>query len=132
MPDKVLGNAAVIERTFSFVNEAMFTIALQHRRLRSSEPEDAVFVSRRWADLQFLIVAICRLRRATNIAARVPAFKAALSLPMKHFDDALPALKTMRDIGEHIDDYALDLERRHRKEIDRRQLQVGQCGRNYI
>ena len=31
----------------------------------------------------------------------------------------------MRDVGEHFDDYALDHHKRHRKEIDRTQLEVG-------
>jgi hypothetical protein len=44
-------DAVILERTKSFCNEAVFTIALQHRRLRSIEPEDGKFLFRREADL---------------------------------------------------------------------------------
>jgi hypothetical protein len=53
----------------------MFTVALQRRRIRSKEPEDDVFVMRWWADLQFYIVALRRLRRAAELASRVPSAK---------------------------------------------------------
>jgi hypothetical protein len=36
-------DAVIMERARSFANEAMFTVALQRRRIRSSEPEDDVF-----------------------------------------------------------------------------------------
>ena len=57
-----LSGAVIPERAKSFCNEACFTIALQHRRLKTTEPEDGVFVFRWHADLQFLIVALRRLR----------------------------------------------------------------------
>src|SRR5579859_2833960 len=53
-------DAAILERAKSLSNEACFTVSLQHRRLRTTEPEDQVFVFRWWADLQFLIVALRR------------------------------------------------------------------------
>lgn len=62
-------SAAVMERAFSLVNEAMFTVELQRRRVRSEEPEDSRFPARWWADVQFLIVA---LRRAAELASGVP------------------------------------------------------------
>jgi len=37
-------DAAIRERAWSMLNEAMFTVALQCRRLRTSEPEDGTFV----------------------------------------------------------------------------------------
>ena len=66
-------DAAILERARSLATEAISTVALQRRRPRSTEPEDGVFVFRWWADLQFLIVALRRLRRAAQLAARTPA-----------------------------------------------------------
>ncbi|MEX2210674.1 MAG: hypothetical protein WD689_02785 [Gaiellaceae bacterium] len=117
--------AAILERAFSLTNEAMFTVALQIRRLGSEEPEDKDFVMRWWADLQFLIVALRRLRRAAELAARVDDPSASVRKAIALFDAELPALRVMRNVGEHIDEYAVDHPRRHHEEIDRRQLQVG-------
>jgi len=110
---------------FSLVNEAMKTVDLQHRRVRSTEPEDEHFAFRYWADLQFLIVALQRLRRAAGIAAQVVSSKDRIDAGIKKFDKALPMLKVMRNVGEHVDDYAVDSPRRHHKHVTRYSLQVG-------
>jgi hypothetical protein len=47
-------DGAIVERALSLANDAMFTVKLQHRRLRTDEPEDEVFFFRRSADFQFL------------------------------------------------------------------------------
>jgi hypothetical protein len=117
---------AILERASSLINEAMFTITLQRRRLRSKEPEDEVFILRWWADLQFLIIALRRLRRAAEISSQVPTNTTELSAAIKKFDSALPFLLTMRNVGEHIDSYAVDSPKRRHKEINRRMLQVGE------
>jgi len=119
-------DAAILERAFNLVNEAMFTVTLQRRRLRSVEPEDKEFIFRWWADLQFYIIALRRLRRAVELACRVSSVTAELSTALKRFDNALPVLLTMRDIGEHIDEYAIDSPKRHHKQINRSMLQVGE------
>lgn len=118
-------DAAILERAFSLVDEAAHTIVLQRRRLGSKEPEDEVFIFRWWADLQFFIVALRRLRRAAEIASRVPKVASELNIAIMKFDKALPMLSTMRNVGEHIDDYALDSPRRRYKHITRHSLQVG-------
>ncbi len=118
-------DAATLERARSLANEAMFTVALQRRRIRFREPEDDVFVMRWWADLQFLIVALRRLRRAAELASRVELVKDSLALAVRAFDDALPQLTVMRNVGEHIDDYALDSPKRRHKDVSRQDLQVG-------
>jgi hypothetical protein len=48
-------DAAVIERAYRLANKAMFTIALQVRRLDSFEPEDENFVFLKHADWEFPI-----------------------------------------------------------------------------
>ena len=119
-------DAAILERAKSLCNEACYMVLLQRRRLQTIEPEDEVFVFRWWADLQFLIIALHRLRRWAHLAADVPSVSNDLQVAIREFDNALPDLAKMRNVGEHIDDYAVDhpKKRRHR-DVDRRQLQVG-------
>src|SRR5438093_5307352 len=60
-------DAAVIERAYRLANKAMFTVALQVRRLDSLEPQDENFVFRKHADWEFLIASLYRLQRAAQI-----------------------------------------------------------------
>lgn len=121
-PDKP-SDDAIVERILSLANEAVFTVALQRRRLRSGEPEDDEFVMRWWADAQFLIVMLRRLRRTAELGERVPAVQARVQSALREFDHVLPSLRTMRNVGEHVDAYALDKGKNN--EISRRELQVG-------
>ena len=113
---------ATYERALRLANVAMWSIELQCRRLESVEPEDAMFVLRRWTDFDFLIVALTRLRRAARLAARIPQLQASLGAALAQFDRALPDLKKMRDVAEHVDDYALDQGRQ--KAVARQSLEV--------
>lgn len=121
----LFSDTAILERARSLANEAMFTVALQRRRIRSNEPEDEVFVMRRWADLQFFVVALRRLRRVAELAGRVPSVKDSMVLALQNFDDVLPQLSMMRNVGEHVDDFAVDSSKRRYKQLDRRSLHVG-------
>jgi murein L,D-transpeptidase YcbB/YkuD len=118
--------AATYERARRLANIAVWTIVLQHRRLRTREPEDGEFLFRRWADFQFLIVALTRLRRAGVLATKVPVIEKDIRAALHEFDVALPDLKKMRDIAEHFDDYAVD-EGRNRQ-VSRKSLEVGVIG----
>lgn len=118
-------DAVMIERAWSLMNESMRAIDLQKRRLRSSEPEDADFSIRWWVDLQFLIVALRRLRRSAELATRVSIAKSIITDAIEQFDRELPMLQKMRNVGEHIDDYAVDSEKRRHKDVERFALQVG-------
>jgi len=102
-------SASTYERARRLANLSLWAIDLQCRRLRSSEPEDDRFVLRKWTDFDFLIVALTRLRRAAKLAAKVPEIKTEVSAALREFDSILPHLKKMRDVAEHIDDYALEL-----------------------
>jgi len=101
-------HTATYERARRRANIALSTVALQRSRLHSEEPDDNEFVFRRWADFDFLIVALIRLRRAAILAAKVPAIKPDILAAVKEFDASLPGLKTTRDVAEHFDDYAVD------------------------
>jgi hypothetical protein len=116
-------DAATIERSHSLANEAIHMIALQRRRLQAAEPEDETFVFRRWADFQFFIVSLRRLRRAALLAARPRAGKAGIETAISEFDESLPGLQKMRNVGEHVDEYAVEGGRD--RSVSRRALQVG-------
>jgi hypothetical protein len=101
-------SAATYERARRLANLSLWAIDLQCRRLASSQPEDSVFVFRKWADFDFLVVSLTRLRRAAQLAASIPEVQPSLAAAIREFDAALPHLKRMRDVAEHIDDYAVD------------------------
>ncbi len=117
-------DAATLERAKRLGNKAMFTIALQRRRLRSKEPEDEEFVFRFWADLEFLIIALRRLRRAALVAQKVPSASGSMKAAIDAFDAALPGLNEMRNVSEHVEQYAVDEPSRHHLHISRKQLEV--------
>jgi hypothetical protein len=116
-------HAATYERARRFANVALYTVALQQRRLRTKEPEDGEFLFRRWADFQFMIIALTRLRRAAVLAAKVPAIKKEIDAALDQYDSILPMLKELRDVAEHFDDYALDVGRLAK--VRRQSLEVG-------
>ena len=115
-------DAVVLERAKSFCNEACFTVALQCRRLQSTEPEDKVFMFRWHADLQFLIVALRRLRSAAELAATVHDVSARVRMALDKFDRRLPGLARMCNVGEHLDDYVVG--KGHNRKVRRGDLQV--------
>lgn len=117
-------DAAILERARSLVNEGCWTVALQLRRLHGTEPGDEEFLTRQLADFQFLIVTLRRLRRAALIATNVASAADQIHEAITRFDTALPGLATMRNVGEHIDDYDLDRTTRHHRNVNRRMLQV--------
>ncbi|MBK3816463.1 MULTISPECIES: hypothetical protein [Paraburkholderia] len=98
---------------------SLLTVALQHRRLQTTEPEDAAFVFRWWSDLQFLVVALRRLRRAAAIGVRVPSVSERTKCAIDSFDRLLPDLAKMRNIGEHVDEYAVDAPKRRYADVER-------------
>jgi hypothetical protein len=122
-----MNDTVILERTVRLANVEMKTVALQWRRTRAVEPEDAYFHLRWWADLQFFILSLYRLRTSVRIAHNVSDTKIrhSISEAINEFDKALPNLKTLRDIGEHQNEYAVDNPKRHVKTVDRKQLEVG-------
>lgn len=115
-------NAATYERARRLANQALWTIDLQRRRLNNVEAGDDEFILRKWSDFHFLIVALTRLRRAGELALEVPAIAERVRVAVEAYDAALPNLKKMRDVAEHVDEYAVD-EGRDRS-ISRKNLEV--------
>ncbi len=114
------------EHTRSLVNDAILMVALQHRRLGRREPEDETWGSRWWTDLQLLIVGLRRLRRAAQAGLKVPAMSEIIREAVVTFDARLRGLRTLRNVGEHIDAYVVNGTDRHDKSISRGRLQVGE------
>jgi hypothetical protein len=115
-------DAAIYERARRLANQALWTVDLQCRRLKSVEPEDDEFVLRKWGDFHFLIVSLTRLRRAAELALKVPTINERIRAALEPFDIALPNLKKMRDVAEHIDEYAVDSGKD--RSISRKSLEV--------
>jgi hypothetical protein len=98
---------AMIERAQRCASEASRTIALQYRRLKTSEADDAEHACRCWADLQLLIIALRSLRRSAELAALVPMVQDEITVALSEFDRRLPSLWHMRNVEEHFDKYEL-------------------------
>ena len=71
-------------------------------------------------DLQFLIVALWRLRLVGHLAARIDA---GVQRALDVFKREIPDLKRMRDVAQHLDEYAIDAG--HQRRVGRRSLEVG-------
>ena len=122
-PEEPLCREVILERGFRLMNEHMHALALQRRRVSSTEPEDRVFLFRTWSDLRFLIIALNWLRRDAKIVATAagdPEFEIAIA----EFEKGVP-FKILRDVGEHMDDYAIDSKKRRVKSISPNALECG-------
>lgn len=118
-----ISDGAILERSFSFCNEAMHTIALQIRRLQTTELEDSKFLHRQWVDLRFLILSLDRLYKAAGIANNIQKNSNDVEKARKDFLESLPFLKKLRNVGEHFDSYSMD--NGYRQDVSRKELQVG-------
>lgn len=114
--------AATYERARRLANVALWAVHLQCRRLRNNDEIDEEFVLRRWADFDFLIIALTRLRKAVSLAGKAPMLAQPVTQALASFDEVLPDLKKLRDTAEHIDEYAVD--RGRVKSIKRQSLEV--------
>jgi hypothetical protein len=112
-------------------SNALYAVDLQLRRIRGAEPEDDEFLFRKWMDIQFLISTLWRIRLAAAAAAKRLPDDAFIAAAIESFDLQVPHLKGMRDVGQHLDDYATDSPKRRvrrvgeSRPVGRRQLEVG-------
>lgn len=114
---------AALERSASLASETLYAIDLQLRRLRTTEPEDEVFIFRWFTDLQFLIILLRRMERLARMASTVATDPEPLHQARQVFLSAAPDVRTMRNVTAHIDDYALDRPTRYDKAVRRQHLQ---------
>lgn len=104
----VQSDVIILRRAHRLANVASRAVGLQVRRLHSVEPEDAEFPLRWWADLQLLLTSLVRLRAAARLAQTTHRSAGVITNALADFDRQLPHLRSMRNVVEHIDDYAGD------------------------
>ena len=123
-----LSEAAIVERAKSMANQWMWAVSLQHDRITTPRPQDKTFhpfgiEGFNEADVHFLVIALLRIRRVATTIEHVPQQWPSVRRAIEIFDARLPWLKHLRDVFEHLEDYAVDSNRR-RSRTSRRELQV--------
>ncbi|MEW8521640.1 MAG: hypothetical protein AB2552_01165 [Candidatus Thiodiazotropha endolucinida] len=94
---------AIFEDAKNMANIAVWGVELQIKRLNSQKNEISEFVMQPVVDFHFLIVALTRLRQAASLVSKISDIKSAIAT----FDNAIPDLRTVRNILEHIDEYRI-------------------------
>jgi hypothetical protein len=94
---------AVYEDARSEANIAVWAIKLQLQRLNSKENEIPDFVLQPIVDFHFLVTALTRLRKMAELVSKY----SDISEGIKKFDEALPDLKNIRNVLEHLDEYRM-------------------------
>jgi hypothetical protein len=123
-----LSEASIVERAKSVANQWMGAVLLQHDRIRKPRPQDQAFhpfgiEDFNVADVHFLAIALLRIRRVATTIEHVPQLWPSVRCAIEIFDAKLPWLKRLRDVFEHLEDYAVDSNLR-RSDTSRRELQV--------
>lgn len=94
--------ARIYEDARHLANIGVWSVELQIRRLKNEEAGDSNFVLRKVSDFHFLVVALTRVRRAAELVNQILDIGNAID----QFDRDVPDLIKMRDVLEHINDYA--------------------------
>jgi hypothetical protein len=136
VPAPDLTPAAVVERGRSMANQWMWAVTLQHDRIRNPRPQDKAFHPFRVdgfneVDVHFLVIALRRLRTVATTFEHAPEQWESVRSATCTFDKKLPWLKRLRDVFEHLEDYAVDANHR-RSATTRRELQVWSGGEDSI
>lgn len=123
-----LSEAAILGRAKSLASDWVWAIALQIDRIKNPRPQDILYHrfdddSFLEADIHFLIIALRRLRTSATTIEHVPSKWPEVEKAINEFDNHLPSLKTMRDVFEHLEDYAVDSNKR-RTNVSRSMLQT--------
>ena len=99
---------AVYKDARILANIYVHAVAMQISRVRQEVSDSDLFIMRQFVDLEFLLVTLVRLKRAACAIREVPVAREAMQQVIKEYDRRLPALKNLRDITEHYDDYLLE------------------------
>lgn len=130
-----LGEAAILERAKSMATDWMWAVSLQHDRIVAPRPQDQAFhpfpgvKSFNEADIHFLAIALRRLRQVAATIEHAPQQWEPIRRAIENFDARLPWLKRLRDVFEHLEDYAIDSNLR-KSTTSRRELQVWMADKN--
>lgn len=112
---------AIADRAALLANDASAAIDLQIGRIRGwFDTGNADDLWKAFIDAEFLIAALWRMRVAGNLAHQ--AVGSPRWSPVDRFDQALPDLKRMRDVSQHIDAYGRDYAKRKHSDVGRRAL----------
>jgi hypothetical protein len=96
----------ILARALVFAEEGLQAAKLQLQRIREEPLTDEPF--RLVIDIQFFLIALRRLRRGAEIGEKwVGSHCQAIQEALRAFDQALPNLALFRDVGEHIEEYAV-------------------------
>lgn len=106
----------------------MWAVSLQHDRITKPRIQDRAFHPFQLntfneADVHFLVIALRRLRTVATTLEHVPQVWDSVRSAIQSFDNSLPWLKKLRDVFEHLEDYAVDSNLR-RTTTSRKALQV--------
>ena len=123
-----LNDAAIMERAKSMAIDWMCAISLQHDRIVNPRPQDQSFNPfgqniLNETDVHFLVIALRRLRTIATTLEHVPQHWSTIRPAIDEFDNKLPWLNRLRDVFEHLEDYAVDSTSR-RSSTSRCELQV--------
>jgi len=134
VPAAEITPAAVVERAKSMANQWMWAVSLQHARITSPRPQDNAFHpfgidGFHEADVHFFVVALRRLRTVATTLEHAPPQWDSVRSAIHSFDARLPWLKRLRDVFEHLEDYAVDSNHR-RSNTSRREIQVWSASEN--
>jgi hypothetical protein len=114
---------AILDRALTFALEGLQAADVQLQRARQEAASGPGGAFQWWIDLQFFIVALRRLRRAAELALRASDQRPPIQRAIEAFDEALPDLPLLRNVGEHIDEYAVG--KGFDSSVKWQQLQVG-------
>lgn len=123
-----LNDSAIIERAKSIGNGLMWAISLQYDRLLNPREQDRKFhpwggIMFHEADVHFFGIVLTRLRDIATTLEHVDLCSGLIKQAITTFDSKLPWLKRLRDVFEHLEDYAIDSNLR-KTDTSRRELQV--------
>ena len=95
----------ILSRALVFAMDGLRAAELQLERAREVGPPGT---RTHWEiDLQFFIVAMRRLRRGVEIGKWAESHRGVLQDALVVFDATLPNLAMLRNVGEHLDEYAV-------------------------
>lgn len=126
-----ISDLSLVERMQTEATKWINAVHMQHRRVANplvDERNRGFAVWRQEIDLHFLLVALTRLHRAVELAARVKELQAGLTIRIAEFDCRIPYLQLLRNVGEHFDDYTVGKGRE--RNVKRFQLQTWSMGKD--
>lgn len=97
----------LFEKAIRLATTILFSIELQYERMQTNGSKDISIASQiKWIDFQFFIIALNRLEKVACLLKSIHIIKSKIKLAIKEFNKSIPDLKTIRNIIEHLEEYA--------------------------